>query len=211
MQGKRSTLHGSLAPTACTKSNCRKRRILMASPVCRVCGTELSEENWYLCRKEGNSYICKGCEIEHAYLWQKKKRGIRPFNENRECPVFLGVHVAERVLSHIFKNVEKMPYGHPGYDFICNRGKKIDVKSSCLRKKVEVWSFHIERNTTADYFLCMAFDNRKDLNPMHIWLIPGSKLSHLVAAAIRPNTTSRWNEYELDISKVITCCDVLKL
>ncbi len=56
-------------------------------------------------------------------------------SDNRECSSFLGCHIAEQVLSKTFKDVEIMPPSNPGYDFICNKGKKIDVKSSCLRYK----------------------------------------------------------------------------
>ena len=130
-------------------------------------------------------------------------------DENKQCATFLGVHVAERVLSHVFKNVERMPIHYPGYDFICNRGKKIDVKSSCLHK-ANNWGFNIAYNTIVDYFLCIAFDNREDLNPLHVWLLPGIMVNKQSTVGICPNRIQKWSEYELDISKVSTCCNVLK-
>lgn len=131
---------------------------------------------------------------------------------NPDCSTFLGVVVAERVLSKVFKNVQRMAQGNPGYDFICGKGFKIDVKGSCLRKKLEQWNFHIERNQEADYFLCLAFDNRKDLNPLHIWLIPGDVLNHLIGTSIARSTLEKWSKYELTdkLGDVLACCDTLK-
>jgi len=213
--------------------------MMKANPTCIKCGTDLTEENWYSSRRKKNGRICKVCDIErtkqwkkanpekattHSTRWQKanpekakamctmgkRKRGIRSFSENKECSSFLGIHVAERVLSHVFKNVERMPMNNSGFDFVCNKGKKIDVKSSCLRKD-GVWAFHINHNTTADYFLCLAFDNREDLNPLHAWLLPGAKVNHLVGTGIRQSTIYRWDEYRLDTSKINTCCDTMKV
>ena len=108
---------------------------------CRVCGEELDTENWNPSSRKGNSRICKGCDAERMCLWRKanpdkyraiytkshRKRGVRSFRENKECAAFLGVRVAERVLRHTFNDVKMMPYGNPGFDFICNRKKWIDV------------------------------------------------------------------------------------
>ena len=191
--------------------------------ICRKCGIGLNGENWNQCHHKAHSHICKKCHVEQGSLWRKanpgkakakwtrtnRMNGMRPFDENRECPQFLGVHIAERVLSHVFKDVERMPILNRGYDFICNQGKRIDVKSSCLWKN-GCWGFHIEHNTIADYFLCLAFDNRKDLTPLHAWLIPGHVVNHLKKPVISPNTIHKWNKYRLDISKVSACCDALR-
>ena len=141
---------------------------------------------------------------EHRETINKKSRerhygdGVLPMSKNRACSSFLGVHVAERVLSHIFKRVTRMPLNNHGYDFICANGYKIDVKSGCghtLSSGATQWMFHIERNTTADYFLCIAFDNREFLNPIHIWLIPSDILSHLTGTSITESTLDKWAEY----------------
>ena len=205
---------------------------------CRVCGVELTDDNWAPSYPKIHLYICKECHNRQQCLWQKanpdkarvnrlkwrkanrdkmkvinirclRKRGVRPYNENKECTLFLGVHVAERVLSHVFKNVKRMPIGNPGYDFVCGRGYKIDVKSSCLNVDNK-WQFDIDHNTIADYFLCLAFDNRENLNPLHLWLLPGSKLNHLTAATIRPTTIDKWDEYKLDVAEMVACCDTIK-
>ena len=139
--------------------------------------------------------------------------GTQSMSENKGCSLFLGVHVAERMLSHLFKGVARMPHGNPGYDFICGKGQKIDVKSSCEQissSGTKQWRFSIKHNTTADYFLCIAFDNRNELNPQHIWLIPGDIVSHLTSAAISETTIDRWTEYEKPVGDAIVCCNVMK-
>ena len=102
----------------------------------------------------------------------------RPMAEAKETPIYLGVYVAERVLSKVFENVQRMPNGNIGYDFICKKGYKIDVKCSCLRyKEGNVhWGFNIEKNHVADYFLLLAFNSRSDLEPQHVWLINNSEI-----------------------------------
>ena len=143
----------------------------------------------------------------------QRKRGHRPMSEVKESPGYLGVCVAERVLSHVFKDVEVMPMHNPGFDFICNRGKRIDVKSACTRHRTETclgWEFIIRKNKIADYFLCLAFDNREDLNPLYIWLLPAEKFNHLMSASISKGTIHKWDEYRLDINKVQACCDILR-
>lgn len=196
---------------------------MKANQTCRVCGVELDDENWYSSYRKVNRYICKECESKRVQLWSKanpekgrarsmrsaRKRGCRSFNQNKDCPMFLGVHVAERVLSHVFKDAERMPINHPGYDFICNKGKRIDVKSACKRKNRNGWAFLIRHNTIADYFLCLAFDNREDLTPLYAWLIPGSMVNHLNSASISPSTIYKWDEYRLNLTKILDCCKTL--
>ncbi len=195
----------------------------MKNKTCRVCNVKLDNKNWAPSNQKRRQYICKKCENERTKAWQKanpekkratdiradRKRGIRPFDENKKCSKFLGCHVAERILSHVFKDVEVMPFDNPGFDFICNKGKKIDVKSSCLHPN-GAWGFIFRHNTTADYFLCLAFDNREYLNPLHVWIIPGNVVNHLTATSIRPSSVHRWDDYRLDISKIVACCDAMK-
>ena len=193
------------------------------SPTCRDCGVELTDENWYPSQRTRNLYICKTCNTKQARQWNKtnpekaraqrtrarRKEGHQPYNENRECPAYLGVFVAEGVLSRVFKNVQRMPMCNPGFDFICGKGYRIDVKSSCLQKN-DAWGFNIDHNQIADYFLCLAFDNREDLDPLHLWLIPGNVLNHLRGASISLSTIHKWDEYRLDVTKVTACCNTLK-
>lgn len=190
---------------------------------CRVCDAKLNEANWHPSQRKRNERICKECTIKKGRQWrkinpekakaiatrQRRKRGVRPFDKNRKCPVFLGVHVAERVLSHVFIDVERMPILNPGYDFVCNKGKRIDVKSSCICKDGR-WHFNIYHNPIADYFLCLAFDNREHLTPLHAWLLPGIKFNHLIGTSIRPSTVGKWDAYRLDLTKINTCCDAIR-
>ena len=131
--------------------------------------------------------------------------------EARDCAAFLGVFVAERALSRFFDHIERMPYGNPGYDFICGKGFKIDVKSSCKQVgRSDGWGFHIRRNCVADYFLCLAFDDRESLRPEHVWLIPGSVLNHLSGIFIAESRLVKWSAYEQPLNRVEACCSIMR-
>jgi hypothetical protein len=158
--------------------------------ICAVCG-EYKEH----CAHD----MCKGC-------YGKERRAAKPINP--QSSIYLGCTIAEKVLSKVFNDVKTMPFGNPGYDFICNKGKKIDVKSGCLKKNG--WKFHINRNIIADFFLCIAFDNRKSLTPLHLWLIPSSKVKDKKTVGICSSTIHKWDEFKLDISKTLQCCDQMK-
>ena len=195
----------------------------ITNPICRRCSAELNDENWYGSSKKRRDYICKPCLMDRNKKWyhanlntaraQKtranRKHGMKPMIENKECASFLGVHVAEKVLYNVFKNVKRMPHNHPGYDFICGNGYKIDVKSSTTRKE-KSWEFNIRQNMIADYFLCIAFDNRDDLNPLYLWLIPKDVANKSKIIYINKNTIAKWNTYKLDMNRVIKCCNTLK-
>lgn len=127
---------------------------------------------------------------------------------NKNCADYLG-GIAERVLSKIYPNVRVMPYNNIGFDFICGNGYKIDAKSSTMRDG-ERWSFNINKNKIADYFLLIAFDNRDDLNPIYLWLIPGHVLNHLTGTYISKTTLHKWIEYEQPLNKVVLCCDEMR-
>jgi hypothetical protein len=179
---------------------------------CNRCNEILPIDRFYF-NKSGKQVgkplsYCKTC-------WKKigKEHETRcvPMSENKKCSLYLGVHVAERALSKFFDHIERMPSGNKGFDFLCGRKFKIDVKSSCIRQsKIQApfWSFGIYHNTTADYFLCLAFDNRTDLNPLHVWLIPGkivSKYSGFMIANT-PERLAFWSKYERSLESVIKCC-----
>lgn len=146
--------------------------------------------------------------VEYTKHWRHKKKINISMSENKDCNLYLGVHIAENALSKIFEDVQRMPYGNPKYDFICGRGFKIDVKSACqyIDRGRVVWSFHINCNTIADYFLCIAFDNRKHLNPLHIWLIGGDeiinkyKIKEYMKVGISDSIKilKKYSKYELD-------------
>lgn len=177
-------------------------------------------KNW---SKSLYSKVCEGiqthveCSIYaptgHMGIYTSfRKQHYIPKIVNPKCTIYLGVHVAERVLSEVFDNVYRMPYDNSGFDFICGRGHKIDVKSACSRKNRKQWSFTIRHNTIADYFLCLTFDNREDLNPLHIWLIPGYVINHKSSANISEGTLDRWSKYEMTdkLDKIKTCCNIMR-
>ncbi len=149
-----------------------------------------------------------------SIVYEAVKLNITSKEINNKCSRFLGEHIAERVLSNVFKDVKRMPNGNRGFDFICNKGFKIDVKASCLNLHKNCYKFSIRCNKIADYFLLMGFDNRKDLNPQHIWLIKGSLVDEVKSLGITNNIEGLFNmsKYEMTdkLKDVINCCDVLK-
>lgn len=168
--------------------------------------------NWYKSKATVGERICVPCSKLRGNEYARKSyylRGGMSMTENKQCASYLGIHVAEQALSKTFKDVEVMPPNNPGYDFICNKGKKIDVKSSCIRKQGG-WTFAIRKNIIPDHFLCIAFDNREDLNPLHMWLIPSVEINYLTSLTIRVDNVSVWDDYKLDVGAVVECCNEIK-
>lgn len=159
------------------------------------------------------AYWCIECQREVGRT-RSHRKGARPMAQARDCALYLGVVVAERVLSTFFNNITRMRNGNPGYDFLCGRGFKIDAKSSCLKAShgTPSWGFHIAKNKIADYFLCLAFDSRESLEPQHVWLIPGKVVNNLTGIYIsRTNRSlSKWHAYEKPLDKVIECCSEMR-
>jgi len=134
-------------------------------------------------------------------------------SDNIKCSSYLGIAVAERLVRHLFKDVSRMPNNNTGFDFICSKDKKIDVKSSCVilnNKTNPRWQFNIKKNIMADYFLLLAFNTRTDLEPIHQWLVPGYVLNTVICATIAPSTINKWDEYRQPIGPAITCCNTIK-
>ena len=185
--------------------------------------------------KNGKHSRCNECknEIDKKYRQEHKKekakhdkeyyqehkdeirtrQGSISMHENKSCTAYLGIVIGERLCKHLFKDVEIMPYGFPGHDIICNKGKKINIKTACVtldNNKHSKWSFFINYNTIVDFFILIAFDNRTDLNPLHLWMIPGSELNHQTSAQIRPSTIHKWDKWKRDINDAQLCCTELK-
>lgn len=179
--------------------------------ICTICGEKKPISQFphgYYDNTNGNTFrfypVCKDCKRLHS-------------------SVYLGVTVTEKVLSKVFPKVERMPHSNHGYDFICGKGYKVDAKSSCIRRDGG-WSFNINYNKTADYFACLAFDNRRSLNPLYFWLLPGQTLipwgkgkkmgvtlvNDCSSISIYPHSLEKWKEYEKPIDKVLTSCNVMK-
>lgn len=184
---------------------------------CTICKQVLPVETFSKngSRNDGLSDACKSCMCIMKRNWSAK-HGIPPYTESKLCSQYLGIHVAERLLSCVFQNVQRMPLHNHGYDFICGKGFKVDVKSSCLRVREghkDNWGFNIKFNIIADYFACLAFDTRKDLHPLHFWLIPGDLICTRKGITIS-NTgadISKWLQYEQSLNKVIEGCNLLRV
>ncbi|MDD3474267.1 MAG: hypothetical protein PHP08_00005 [Candidatus Dojkabacteria bacterium] len=165
------------------------------------------------------------CEQYNRFLNESNHRlGIsQPYDENEDCSLWLGIYIAERLLPEIFEEPKMMPRSNKGYDAICRLGYKIDVKSSCLLNygHSDHWHYGLTKNKTADYFIMFAFDNRKTLNLLHIWLIKGEeifrngrKLNDFTGISII-NTESKLKnveKYELKdkLDRGIKICDEFK-
>ena len=141
----------------------------------------------------------------------RQQKGSKSMYEDKTTHQYLGIVIAERLVRHLFNDVEVMPMHNPGFDFICNKGKKIDVKSCCTSKgKYPHWAFNIDYNKTADFFICVAFDNIETLNPIYLWMIPGKELNKNSGKAIYPSTIHKWDEWKMDINDAQICCAELK-
>ena len=141
-------------------------------------GNKIAKERGFNDHNDYTNELVKNKGFKDINDYNRKmghKRGERTglsMSENKECSMYLGVHIAERILPLLFKNVKKMPTGNPGYDFICDNGYKIESKSACLKDN-NIWTFKINKNKVADYFFMIAFDDRENLKVMHIWLVKG--------------------------------------
>lgn len=178
---------------------------------CKKCTIKRSREYYQTHRKERSE---KGKEYRQKNLDKiRERKGHKPMYENKLCSSYLGVFIAERLCRHLFKDVEVMPYGHTGYDIICNKGKKIDVKSSCTRfldGDHPHWVFEVDHNIIADFFICVAFDNRINLNLLYMWMIPGHEVNNQGKASISPSTVHKWDEWKRDIDDAKLCCTEMK-
>jgi hypothetical protein len=177
---------------------------------CTGCNKILELTNFGKARSQ-----CIKCREDVMQEYKHRKGLTRPLHECKDIPAYLGVHIAERVLSGFFEDVKRMPYGNPGFDFICKRGNKIDVKSSCLILRNDggkYWKFMIKKNQITDYFLCIAFDNRESLTPLHVWLVPSKNVSSQHAFHITDSEMSlkRWSDFEKPLDRVLSQCDGLR-
>lgn len=106
-------------------------------------------------------------------------RFVLPYWINENCPSYFGVCVAEKILQELFDDVKIMPYGFSGYDAVCKKEYKIDIKISCLVNygiSSDYWQFQIRYNKNTDYFLLFGFDDRKNKNILCSWLIGGNEV-----------------------------------
>lgn len=186
--------------------------------ICTRCHeSKLATDFYNKSDKPGKRAYCKRCWKEIS-LDYKHAAGINlPMSISKESSTYLGVYIAESVLANVFDNVIRMPVGHPGYDFICGKGFKIDAKSSKLyidpsKRRSSRWMFSIGRNTKADYFICLGFNNdRKNVTPLRMWLIPAKEVNMLQTLSIRNNDVVSWKQYEKSTRKVLACCEHMRI
>jgi hypothetical protein len=95
-----------------------------------------------------------------------------PMEFNEDCSSYFGVYIAENYIMKTFEDPIKMPYGNPGYDWLCKTGKKIESKARCMSDHSGCigFGFDIYYNNIADYFILSAWNNRDSLEPLHIWV-----------------------------------------
>lgn len=160
--------------------------------------------------------------LRNNKAWEEGKQ--LPYSENEKCTLYLGIYIAENILPTIFENPQRMPFGNPGYDFVCKNGYKIDVKSSCLHANNKFY-FNIDNNNIADYFIMLGFDDRENLNLIHIWLIKGTELIKRRSTPLRRINTFKkvvilntekglydFKNYEMthDLEKIRKICNSFK-
>ena len=175
---------------------------------CKECCNEKGIKYYQSHRKERIKY-----QKKYYDETGREKQGYISMYENKSCTTYLGIVIAERLVRHLFNDVEVMPNNNPNFDFICNKGMKIDVKTGCVtldKGKYPHWQFTISQNTIADYFILVAFDNLTDLNPLHLWIIPGNELNNQSSANISPSTIDKWNQWKRDINDAQLCCAEIK-
>lgn len=143
------------------------------------------------------------CYEEYSKVWTYYPGMIDPMTENRSTKNFIGC-MAELCTSKIFENIQRMHHSNQGYDFICDNGKKIEVKGAILNQHNQL-SFHIRYNHIADYFVLIGFNDILELNPIHIWIIKSGEVIQELPINDRhilhiPNTDeyiSHMRKYEL--------------
>jgi len=97
--------------------------------------------------------------------------------ENRMNNKFIGIYIAENGIAKIYEESKRMPCNHPGYDIICPKGYKIDVKATVL-SRYNTFCFGIQKNEVADYFILVGFNNIIELKPLHLWIIKSDENIH---------------------------------
>lgn len=198
----------------------------METKVCGKCGLEKPIAEFYKHAQWKYQSYCKSCKKQYKKENIEKSRAYgrnynykigrcRPLGTSKDCASYLGVYIAERILLGFFTHVERMPNGNPGYDLVCERGFKIDVKASTLRQPTKyngIWNFRINKNVIADYFLLIGFDDRENLNPLHVWLIPAHVINDHSGIGITNSDIGleRFAKYEKPLDRVLSCCERLR-
>lgn len=177
--------------------------------------------------KGGSDYYCRECRREAGRKYRENNReiinkrrrerdyknGAKPMSENKECSMYLGRYINERILKHVMPNAVLMDINNPGYDLVCGKGYLVDAKASVLRyPKIgsPIWQFKINKNKTPDHFLLTAYKDRETLDICHMWLIPGSEINDKVSVAISLSTIHKWDQYKIDHMDALSCVNQMK-
>lgn len=135
----------------------------------------------------------------------RHSKGMEPMTTAKDSSLFLGVHVTEAAIREAYPDIKQMRHGNPKFDLIDIDGSKIDVKSATTyrfkNKDAIRWEFRIRKNDVPDFFICVAFDNRDDLNVIQAWKFPGSVVNHLETLSISPGSFKKWEQYEIDLGE----------
>lgn len=108
---------------------------------------------------------------ERIKEWTHETGRRLPKEFNEDCSAHFG-DFTESIMIQTFDDAVRMPYGNPGFDWVCNKGDKIDNKGVCLVHvdgRPPEWVFGIKWNNIADWFILSAWDNRDSLTPLHVW------------------------------------------
>jgi hypothetical protein len=206
------TMLGTLQPTQTTFPNQP-----IQTKYCNFCNQHLPITEFAY----GHTTRCKKCRTSYECT-RLHKLGVRkPYNENKGCTLYFGSHIAEKLLLSTFSNVNKAPMNNPGYDFVCGKGFKVDVKASCIIhgerklksgvvKQTPYWLFNIKFNDVADQFAFIAFDSRDSLVPLHFWIVPADVVNKKYNVTIFPSTFHKWSKYERPIDKMLSECTTTK-
>jgi hypothetical protein len=200
-----------------TEFQASPKRVDRLKADCRTCCTKKQRE-WRLKNRDKWNQYQRDYYFEHreekiksAQQWEYDHGYHVPMEDARNCSLHLGVAFGEFLLSNYFEHVNRAKNNTPGYDFICSKRFKIDVKTSSLNsgKWGDFWSFRINRNKTPDYFLLLAIESRENRVPIHVWLIPGEKINKNINCYISKSNVKRWETYEKPIAKAIKCYNEL--
>lgn len=134
--------------------------------------------------KDFNEYLDKLSKGKGYKDWNEYQREslynrgeCLPMSDNKNCTYWLGIYIAERkyarkILPLIFGGIKKeMPPNYPGFDFVCIKDERINIKSARLIHGK--FRFNIKHNNEPDYFLLLAFNNtdkEEDLRLLHAWI-----------------------------------------
>lgn len=127
---------------------------------------------------------------------EETRQKMREACDGRHMTLF-GVRIAENIFKGMYPDA--VPAGwKEKWDFMLD-GERIDVKASTISRKTKDWRFNIRKNTDCDQFALMAFDNAKDRNLVHLWMLPVTVISHQTGVSISEATKSKWMKYAVDL------------